>query len=53
MIFKAPEKNAILKSGYGINSIFFQYIHPWQYNQSLLKESLDTRQKFPRMLLAD
>ena len=29
MIFKAPEKNAILKSGYGINSIFFQYIHPW------------------------
>ena len=35
MIFKAPEKNAILKSGYGINSIFFQYIHPcseeWQH----------------------
>ena len=29
MIFKAPEKNAILKSGYGINSTFFQYIHPW------------------------
>ena len=28
MIFKAPEKNAILKSGYGINSTFFQYIHP-------------------------
>ena len=24
-----------------------------QHNQSLLKESLDTRQKFPRMLLAD
>ena len=30
MIFKAPEKIAIFKSGYGKNSIFFQYIHPWR-----------------------
>ena len=34
MIFKAPEKNAILKSGYGINSTFFQYIHPWAFSIS-------------------